>query len=678
MSTELSPALREQIENTIRGLTIDAVERAGIGHLGAAMGLARPAFLLWDDHLRFDPGDPAWPLRDRFVLSGGHASMLLYSLLHLFGYEISLQDIESFRQLGSIAPGHPEYGETPGVEVTTGPLGQGFANAVGMALAARMTRARFAGDGPGHHWIYTLAGDGDLMEGVCYEAASLAGHLGLGNLIVVYDDNQVTIDGPTSICFSEDVAARFGAQGWHVQRVEGMDVDGLGRALREARAEAERPSILITRTTIGFGSPGWAGLSKAHGGPFGAEELKATKENLGIPLEPEFLVPSEVRNYLAERIRAKRSLRDESDRHLVAWRNAHPELAARWDAARIQEMPPDLGERLAEGLEGKADATRKHSGAVIQRIHELAPFLVGGSADLAGSNNSVIKASGFVGPAAGDGEEPFAGSNIHFGVREHSMAAITNGIALDGTFRPFCATFMVFSDYMRPSLRLAAMMKLPAVFVFTHDSIFVGEDGPTHQPVEQLDALRSIPGLTVFRPADGVETAMAWAWVLQRARGPVALALTRQGVPALKREAPFALEDVWKGAYRVREPEGSPDLVLLASGSEVPLACDAATHLASEDVSARVVSMPSLELLGEQPESYLRELLPEDVPVVAVEAARGESLRGLVGRRGVVHGIGRFGASAPGKRLAEYFGYTPDRLSARVLELLREPGGSHQ
>jgi len=678
MPTELTPALREQIENTIRGLTIDAVERAGIGHLGAAMGLARPAFLLWDDHLRFDPGDPDWPLRDRFVLSGGHASMLLYSLLHLFGFPLSLAEIESFRKLGSMTPGHPEYGDTPGVEVTTGPLGQGFANAVGMALAARMTRARFArGDeGPGHHGIYALAGDGDLMEGVCYEAASLAGHLGLGNLIVLYDDNQVTIDGPTSITWSEDVGARFEAQRWHVQSVDGEDVDDLDRALRAARAEAERPSILITRTTIGFGSPGWAGLSKAHGGPFGADEVRATKENLGIPLEPEFLVPPEVSDYMAERGGAKRAERADADRGLAAWRSAHPQLAERWDATRRFETPPDLASLLAEGLEGKPDATRKHSGAVIQRIHELAPFMVGGSADLAGSNNSTIKASGFVGPAAEAGEDPFAGSNIHFGVREHSMAAITNGIALDGTFRPFCATFMVFSDYMRPSLRLAAMMKLPAVFVFTHDSFFVGEDGPTHQPIEQLDVLRAIPGLTVFRPADGVETAMAWAWALQRAGGPVALSLTRQGLAALKREAPFALEDIWKGAYRIREPEGAPDLVLLASGSEVVLACDAATDLAAEGVSARVVSMPSLELLGEQPEAYLRELLPEEIPVVAVEAARGESLRGLVGRRGLVYGIDRFGASAPSKRLGELFGYTRDRLAARVLELLREAGGS--
>ncbi len=673
MSTELTPELRERIENTIRGLTVDAVERAGIGHLGAPMGLARPAFLLFDEHLRFDPSDPGWPLRDRFVLSAGHASMLLYSLLHLFGFELPLAEIESFRQLGSLTPGHPEYGDTPGVEVTTGPLGQGFANAVGMALAARMTRACFArgGEGPGHHWIYAIAGDGDLMEGVCYEAASLAGHLGLGNLIVLYDDNRVTIDGPTSITFSEDVAGRFEAQRWHVQRVDGEDVEGLDRALREARAEAERPSLLITRTTIGFGSPNWAGLSKAHGGPFGPEEVRATKENLGIPLAPAFLVPPEVREYLAERSRAKRAGRSEADRRLAAWRGADPELALRWDATRSHETPPDLAERLSEGLEGRPDATRKHSGAVIQRIHAIAPFLVGGSADLAGSNNTEIKSADYVGSAAGEGRDPFAGSNIHFGVREHSMAAITNGIALDGTFRPFCATFMVFSDYMRPSLRLAAMMKLPAVFVFTHDSIFVGEDGPTHQPVEQLDALRAIPGLTVFRPADGVETAMAWAWALERARGPVALSLTRQGVAALKREAPFALRDVWKGAYSVREPEGEAELVLLASGSEVVLACDAATRLAAEGVRARVVSVPSLELLGEQPDSYRRELLPEGVPVVAVEAARGESWRGLVGGRGLVQGIDRFGASAPARRLADFFGFTPDRLAARILEWLR-------
>jgi transketolase len=646
------------------------VERAGIGHLGAPMGLARPAFLLWDDHLRFDPGDPAWPLRDRFVLSGGHASMLLYSLLHLFGFQLSKAEIESFRQFGSITPGHPEYGDTPGVEVTTGPLGQGFANAVGMALAARMTRARFArqGEGPGHHWIYTLAGDGDLMEGVCYEAASLAGHLGLGNLILLYDDNRVTIDGPTSISFSEDVEARFEAQRWHVQSVDGEDVDGLGRALRAARAQTERPSILITRTTIGFGSPNWAGLSKAHGGPFGAEEVRATKENLGIPLEPEFLVPPEVTDYLAERSRAKRAERAEADRDLAAWRSAHPELSERWEATRGHETPPDLAQRLAEGLDGKPDATRKHSGAVIQRIHELAPFLVGGSADLAGSNNTVIKAAGYLGSAAGEGEDPFSGSNIHFGVREHSMAAITNGIALDGTFRPFCATFMVFSDYMRPSLRLAAMMKLPAVFVFTHDSIFVGEDGPTHQPVEQLDALRVIPGLTVFRPADALETAMAYAWILEHGDGPAMLSLTRQNVPAIERASAFDREEIWRGAYVVA-PEADPDVVLMASGSELSLCVDAAKLLANQDIAVRIVSAPCLELFEAQSEDYRRSVLPgpdDDTPVVAVEAGIGETYRRYVGRRGLIHGMTGFGASAPYKDLAEKFGFTPEQLAARV------------
>ncbi len=668
MPTEPSPALRETIENTIRGLTIDAVERAGIGHLGAPMGLARPVFQLWDRHLRFDPADPHWPLRDRFVLSCGHASMLLYSLLNLWGYDLPLAEIERFRQLGSRTPGHPEVGETPGVEVTTGPLGQGFGMAVGMALAGRLARARFArdGEGPGLHHVYAVASDGDLMEGVTYESASLAGHWGLGNLVVLYDDNRVTIDGPTRLAFSENVRGRFEAQRWHVQGVDAQDVEGLDRALEAARSESERPSLVIVRTTIGYGSPHWAGLSKVHGGPFGTEEARATKENLGIPLQPEFLVPEEVRAYLAPRIDAKKRVRAQDDARLDHWRAAHPAEATAWDAARGRQVPTDLLARLAEGLEGRSDATRKHSGAVIQRLVAAAPFFVGGSADLAGSNNTTIEGGGEVGPAAGEDADPFAGSNIHYGVREHAMAAITNGLALDGTFLPFAGTFMVFSDYMRPSLRLAALMKARSTFVFSHDSIFVGEDGPTHQPVEHLDALRAIPGFTLFRPADGVETAAAWAWVAARAEGPVALALSRQGVPAFARDAGFRPEDVWKGGYVVRAAEGRPDVVLLATGSEVPLACEAATKLGAEGVRARVVSVPSLELLEAQPASYVDELVPPDVPAVAVEAGRGESFRVLVGRAGLVYGIRRFGASAPWKRLAEFFGFTPDALASAV------------
>jgi len=670
MPTELSSLLREQVENTIRGLTIDAVEAAGIGHLGAPMGLARPVFQLWDRHLRFDPGDPQWPLRDRFVLSAGHASMLLYSLIHLYGLGLPLGEIERFRQLGSATPGHPELGATPGVEMTTGPLGQGFGHSVGMALAAKLARSRFGreGEGPGHHRVYVVASDGDLMEGISYESASLAGTLGLDNLVVLYDDNGVTIDGPTKLCFREDVCGRFVAQGWQVQAIDGEDVAALDTALAAARAATGKPSFIAMRTTIGHGSP-WAGQSKAHGGPFGAEVVAQTKQALGIPEEPLFHVPGDVRAYLAARIEEKRSAARKADDRLRSWRTQHAKAASAWDQARQRELPADLAAHLCEGLEGKDDATRKHSGAVIQKLAAAAPFFVGGSADLAGSNNTDIKSEA----AVGSGDDPFAGSNIHFGVREHAMAAMTNGIALDGTFLPFCGTFMVFSDYMRPSLRLAALMGVRSTFVFTHDSIFVGEDGPTHQPIEQLDALRAIPGLTVFRPADGVEAAMAWAWVAERAEGPVALSLTRQRVPALKREAPFTPEDVWRGGYVVRDTEGAPDVVLLASGSEVPLACDAATLLAAEGQRARVVSVPCLERLAAQDDAYVEALVPAGLPCIAVEAGRGESFRGLVGRQGLVYGIDRFGASAPWKQLAEHFGFTPEKLAEAVRVHLASP-----
>jgi len=668
MPSELAPALRTQIENTIRGLTIDAVEAAGIGHLGAPMGLARPVFQLWDRHLRFDPTDPQWPLRDRFVLSAGHASMLLYSLLHLFGYALPLDEIRRFRQLHSKTPGHPEYGDTPGVEVTTGPLGQGFGHAVGMALAAKATHARFGrgGEGPGQHRVFVVASDGDLMEGVSYETSSLAGHWKLDNLVVLYDDNHVTIDGPTSWTFSEDVPARFRAQGWHAESIDGEDVAGLDRALAAAYG-AGKPALLALRTTIGRGSP-WAGQSKVHGGPFGEEVARATKQALGIPESPTFLVPAAVRDYCAERAAAKRAERTALDTSLAAWRSAHTDAAKRWEAVRARSVPADLAGKLAEGLEDKTDATRKHSGTVLGRIAALAPgLLLGGSADLAGSNNTTVSGAGTI----GQGDDPFAGGNVHFGIREHAMAAITNGIALDGTFLPYAGTFLVFSDYMRPSLRLAALMRARSTFVFTHDSIFVGEDGPTHQPIEQLDALRAIPGLTVIRPADAVEAALAWAWIVQQARGPVALALTRQTVPALKRQTPLGLDALARGAYLLREPAGEPDVVLVASGSEVSLACEAAALLSSDGIAARVVSAPSLELLAAQPAAYRDELLPSDVPIVAVEAGRGESWRGLVGRGGLVYGIDRFGASAPYKKLAEYFGFTPDALAKRVREQLR-------
>jgi transketolase len=666
----MRPQLRDDVVNTIRFLAVDAVEKAKSGHPGAPMGLALPAFELWDRHLRFDPSDPAWPLRDRFLLSAGHASMLLYSLLHLYGYDLPLDELVRFRQLGSRTAGHPEYAHTPGVEVTTGPLGQGFAHGVGMALAARMTRAHFGGaGGPGDQRVFAIVSDGDLMEGISAEAGSLAGHLGLGNLVYLYDDNRITIDGATDLSFSEDVVARFEAQRWHVQTVDGLDSEGIHKAFAEGVAESERPSLIVCRTTIAYGSPGKANTSASHGAPLGAEEVEATKRALGWPLEPSFHVPDDVRAFFAERSAAKRGQRAERDAALASWRANEPDAAAAWDRARARVVPADLAARLSEGLADVSDATRKLSGKVIQRLYAAAPYLVGGSADLAGSNNTSIDASGDV----GSGPDPFAGSNIHYGVREHAMGAITNGIALDGTFLPFAGTFLIFSDYMRPAIRLAALMGVRSIFVFTHDSIFLGEDGPTHQPIEHLDSLRAIPNLEVWRPADGVETAAAWAWLVERAEGPGLLALTRHGVPALQRPDGIGVTDVWRGAYRLREPEGAPDVVLVATGSEVSLACEAADKLATQGVAARVVSLPCLELFESQPRAYRDGLLRAgDAPVIAVEAARGQSLRGLTGDRGLVYGIDRFGASAPLGALAEEFGFTPDQLAEGVRRHLEE------
>jgi transketolase len=673
--TEPDSVLRERIVNTIRFLAVDGVERAKSGHPGAPMGLAAAAFELWQRHLRFDPSDPNWPLRDRFVLSNGHASMLLYSLLHLFGYDLALDDLKQFRQLDSRTPGHPEHGHTAGVETTTGPLGQGFANGVGMALAARLARSRFAvdGEGPGHHFVYAIVSDGDLMEGVSAEAGSLAGHLGLGNLVYLYDDNHITIDGKIDLAFSEDVEKRFSAQKWHVQRVaDGNDYAAISRAIDAAKAETERPSLILLRTTIGYGSPNLAGKSKTHGAPLGADEVKATKEALGWPQEPTFFVPDEVRAWLASCIAAKQADRKARDANFAAWRKANPAVADTWDAHRERRISEGLTQQLASGWEDKKAATRVHSGEVIQRATAALPFLLGGSADLAESNNTRIKTAADVGPIVGAGADFFAGRNLHFGIREHGMGSIANGMSLDGTFIPYVATFLVFSDYMRPAIRLASLMKLRVVYVFTHDSIFLGEDGPTHQPIEHLDALRAIPGLTVFRPADGLETAMAWAYALERANGPVALALTRQALPPLAREAGADPKQIWRGGYLVRATNGKPDVVLAATGSEVSLACEAAEKLAAQNVAARVVSLPSLDRFAAQPDAVRHALLPNDgTPIVAVEMGRGESFWRHLGSRGLVYGIQTFGASAPQSQLAGRFGFTADALAARVLEHVR-------
>ncbi|MCH7645512.1 MAG: transketolase, partial [Myxococcales bacterium] len=496
----------------------------------------------------------------------------------------------------------------------------------------------------------------------------------LENLIYLYDDNEITIDGPTSLSFSEDVAKRFDAVRWHVQTIDGQDFEAVGRALEAARAESERPSLIITKTTIGYGSPNRAGKSKAHGEALGADEVKLTKEALGWPLEPTFLVPDEVRAYMQERNRIKKADRCAADVEFKQWREANPDLAEAWDGAREGRVPANLGASLAEGLEGVDNPTRKHGAVVLERLVEKAPYFVGGSADLAGSGAPpILKDRGSVGPGAAEQEDPFAGTNIHFGIREHAMGAITNGIALDGTLRPYCGTFLIFSDYMRPSIRLAALMRLPSIFVFTHDSIFLGEDGPTHQPIEQLDSLRAIPGLRVFRPADGVETAMAWAWIAEHRDGPALLALSRQSVKALDRPATFKREEVWRGAYVVEDPEESADVVLVATGSEVSLAVETAARLRGDGIAARVVSLPCLELFLEQSVAFRRGVIPDDgTPVVAVEAARGESLWRVLGTHGLIYGIDRFGASAPFADLARAYGFTAEQLAERVRAHVRD------
>ncbi|GFE57310.1 transketolase [Geobacter sp. AOG1] len=652
--------------DTLRMLAVDGVEQANSGHPGLPMGAADYAFPLWHNRLRFNPADPAWPDRDRFILSAGHGSMLLYGLLHLFGYDLPLTELERFRQWGSRTPGHPEYGVTPGVEVTTGPLGQGFANGVGMALATRMAADRFNDDlfSPIAHRVYALVSDGDLMEGISQEAASLAGHLKLGNLIYIYDDNRITIEGSTDLAFSEDVAGRFTACGWHVQKIDGHDFARIDAALAAAQEEEERPSLIIARTHIAQGSPGKHDSSSAHGSPLGAEEVAATRHNLNWPAEP-FHVPTEVRDICARR---RETLEEEYGRWqdgFRKWRRRNPERARLWDGMWRQKQPADLVQRLLAAVGDADGATRALSGKVIQAAAAAFPALVGGSADLEPSTNSWIKGS--QGIAAGT----YDGRNIHFGVREHAMAAMMNGMARYGCFIPFGATFLVFSDYCRPAIRLAALMEQQTIYLFTHDSLFVGEDGPTHQPVEQLSALRLIPNLAVFRPADGVETALAWTAALRRSTGPSALILTRQKLPSLAREPAFTPDMVLRGGYVLEAGGKQPDVILLASGSEVSLAVTAAASLREQQIAVRVVSVPSLETFQNQPASYLRKIIPPRVPRVAVEAGRGELWWRLLGVRGLFIGVENFGASAPAEVLAEKYGLTPSQVAERVIQHLR-------
>jgi transketolase len=657
----LPSASRELVEkavNTIRMLAADAVQQANSGHPGMPMGAADMAFVLWTRHLRFDPAEPRWI--DRFLLSAGHGSMLLYSLLHLSGFDCTIDDLKKFRQLHSRTPGHPEFGHLPGVEVTSGPLGQGFANGVGFALGHAMLAAKL---GPGspleEPYVYAIVSDGDLMEGVAAEAASFAGHNALGRLVYLYDDNEITIDGKTSIAFSgEDVTERFEGYGWHVQSVDGREHDEIDRAIRSAKAEHARPSLIRVRTTIGFGSPGKAGKSSAHGAPLGEEELKATKRALGWPEEPRFLVPDDVRAFWREVQAEKKRDADARRAKEKAWRAANGEKAALLDVHVERWVPERILDRVLDGAAG-AEATRKLSAAALQKVATLVPCLVGGSADLAESNLTDIKGGGSFSP------ENRGGRNVHFGIREHAMGAIANGLAYDGLHIPFTGTFLQFADYMRPAVRLAALSGLQTIDVWTHDSIFLGEDGPTHQPVEHLTALRAIPNLHVCRPCDGDEVAVSWAHALQRRNGPTALILSRQKIPPVKRAGAFDPEAALRGGYVVDAPEGAR-FTLVATGAEVALAQAAIELLAKKGVKGRLVSMPCHECFEAQPASWRDAVVTPALPAAVIEAARGIEWWKLVGRSGLVIGIDRFGSSAPEKALAEEYGFTPAKVAERL------------
>ena len=667
--------LEELCVNTIRFLAVDAVEKAKSGHPGTPMGMADMAFVLWTEFLHHDPLEPHWKNRDRFILSAGHASMLLYSLLHLTGHpDMKLEDLKNFRQWGSKTAGHPEYGHASGIEVTTGPLGQGFAHGVGMALAEKMLAARFNSDDPFKpvdHFIYAICSDGDLMEGISAEASSIAGHLGLGNLIYLYDDNNISIEGETRLAFSDDVKKRFEAVGWHVLTVDGHDRAAIRKAIRRAQRETNRPSLIIARTVIGWGSPKFHGTARAHGEPLGADEVKATKEALGWPQEPTFLVPDEVRAEFARKTRSLARQRKLWDRELLAWRVRHPDMAVEWDRYWSQSLPGDLDASLLDAAKSdKAIATRALSGQVIQKLAAAAPFLVGGSADLAPSTNTLVKDGGSIERPKGEEKHApvrdiFAGRNLHFGIREHAMGAIVNGMTLYGSWRCYGATFLIFSDYMRPAVRLAALMGIPSIFVYTHDSVFLGEDGPTHQPVEHLWSLRLIPNLILFRPADGAEVAMAWSHAVRASGAPTLLVLTRQKLEPLPRPADFDAKRILRGAY-VLDGYTEGDVTIIATGSEVPLGVATADLLRGEGRNVRVVSAPSLDLFDQQPMAYQDEVLGDRSRVVCIEAGRSDGWFKYVNRDALVVGIDRFGASAPYEQIAEHLGFTPEQVAARI------------
>jgi transketolase len=683
-----SQSLDQLAINTIRSLSIDAVQKANSGHPGLPLGAAPMAYVLWTRFLRHNPRNPKWRDRDRFAFSAGHGSMLLYSLLYLTGYDLSLDEIKNFRQWGSKTPGHPECRLAPGVELTTGPLGQGFANGIGLAIAEAHLAATY--NRPGHaivdHHTFGLVSDGDLMEGVAYEAASLAGHLRLGKVVYLYDSNQVTLAGSAGLVFSEDVAGRFDAAKWHVQLVEdGNDLDALETALQAGIDESERPSLIIVRTTLGYGSPHKAGTFEAHGNPLGAEEVAATKRNLGWPTTDTFWVPDEALQHFRRAVERGGQYEREWQRRLDAYAREYPDLAAQFRRTHAGELPQNWDRGLptfkpTDTKDGKL-ATRSAGGTIINAIAASLPELIGGSADLNPSTNTALK-------GAGDFESPanqvqdrqgsvgatwgYAGRNIFYGVREHAMGAITNGIVYHGGLRAFSATFLVFSDYMRPPLRLAALSELPSIFVYTHDSIGLGEDGPTHQPIEHLPALRAIPNMVVFRPADANEVTEGWRVAIERRDGPTTLVFSRQTLPIFDRSVVNPASGARRGAYvLVDPPQGEPELILIGTGSEVSLVMAARDVLHKEGRRVRVVSMPSWELFAAQPRAYRDEVLPPSITArVGVEAASPLGWERWVGQQGDVIGLDRFGASAPYTDIYKHLNFTPDYIAQRARDVL--------
>ncbi|MBK7582791.1 MAG: transketolase [Myxococcales bacterium] len=652
MSTAFESAVK-----TVRFLSVDAVEQANSGHPGTPMALAGIGVELFTQHLRYVPTEPDWPNRDRFVLSAGHASMLLYSLLHLAGYDVSLDDLKAFRQWGSKTPGHPEVGHTAGVETTTGPLGQGVGNAVGLALAGKMMGARVnePGDPVIDYRVFGIAGDGDMMEGISSEAASVAGHLGLDNLVLIYDDNKITIDGATSLSFSEDVGKRFEAYGWYVQHVDGHDPDAVRKAIESAIAEDRRPSLIAARTHIAIGAPTKQDTSAAHGAPLGKEEIAGAKAKAEWPAEP-FFVPADATTPFKAKVA-------ENTKLLAAWKAKVEALAGPrkqlFAALSSRSVPANLLPELVKTLDGKADATRSLAAKIEQQVAALVPSLVGGSADLDESCKTHIKGGGSV----SRGE--YGGRNLHFGIREHAMGAITNGLALSGFFVPFGSTFLVFSDYMRPSIRLSALMGQRAIWIFTHDSVLLGEDGPTHQPIEQVAALRLIPNLDVVRPADGLECAAAWAYAVERVHAPTSIVLTRQKTAALSRPEGFDPAQIARGAY-VLDDAKDPNVILIASGSEVGVMVEAKKLLGADGYRVRVVSAPCWDAFARLPAAEQEAVIGKGVPRVTLEAGRTSLWQSVAGPSGLALGIDRFGASSPAARIADELGITPAKVAAQI------------